>query len=310
MSKFLEKLKGSFALQTVFFIVSLFFLFACYFVSVEQIKFKNIVNSEVVWDNKVSVGFNEISNTENKLNLSGWIFRQDSKVNTIQVLLKSTGKEDIHLMKTTQSKSERITTFFKINDNCGDVIFDCHIDHSELEASCYEVFLVIQYVDNTNNFTSTKTIQTGKYIYNKKIYTYNPEGFIKPDFDDEMMNNVVNLGEVCLYDANESIYVYLYDDNLYWIAGDAFKFNSYGKTYIAYQVGTSDLTKIPEDTKKYGFINLDYYFENNELNIVSPTGLRVAMCEVPKNIPITYIYTSNYDLENGTTIWNDVIYPY
>jgi len=172
---------------------------------------------------------------------------------------------------------------------------------------CYEILLEYSYEHWSADYK--KSVRTGRYLYNGKVYTYNPMEYAPLHFDDELMQRVVNNGELCLLDSKNTVYVYKYENEFYWVMGDKFAFNTLGKTYISYHVGTSMPEKLPEEYQKYEFINKDFYFEDKEYKLEEETPYRVAVNQIPTEFPTIYYYTALYDEMQKSAIWKAYINP-
>src|SRR5699024_1926368 len=105
-----------------------------------------------------------------------------------------------------------------------------------------------------------KTVLTNRYILNGEIYSYNPFEFDKPDMniESDILREVFTNGRLCFYQKDMGMYVYQYNDRLYWVANDNFSFNKNGLTHIPYYVYTSQVSKLPGHNIQHGLDNLTF----------------------------------------------------
>ena len=119
-----------------------------------------------------------------------------------------------------------------------------------------------------------------------------------------MLQDVFTKGKLCFYLDDIGIYVYQYDDKLYWIADEKFKFNEDGLTFIQYQIYTSQKDKLPEHRIQHGFDNLGFYFEEYEYKDENTYPYRVAIQDLPYEYPITSILTGVYNSSEKSWVWS------
>jgi len=131
----------------------------------------------------------------------------------------------------------------------------------------------------------------------------------QPDLNikSELLREVFTNGRLCFYQKNEGMYVYQYNDQLYWIANEEFDYDEDKLTYIQYQLYTPQINKLPENRMQYGFDNLDFNFEEYEYVDENTAPYRVAIKDIPADYPITYIVTGVYDTVNKAWIWQKQI---
>ncbi len=313
MKKWMEKLSNSIIAQVTFFLMVMTFLFSVFFIWVDRIHFNKATEGEIVIDMEVTNNINALSVTGEHFLLSGWVFRQNSVNKNIQIALCTEDKGKEYLFDTTQREQENLEDYFLTDWNYGNTAFEVEIDAKKIKKDvCYEVVIILTYeplVDGEAHDLRTVNIATEKYIFNGQLYSYRVNQFIFPKFEDELMKRVVTAGDLCLYNAQESAYLYKYEDKLYWIAGENFTFNEQGKTYISYQIGTSLPERLATHRQEYGFENWDFYFEDREYSMKQDCGYRVAIMPMPEGYPITYYYTAIYDLENRIPLWGRIFYP-
>lgn len=312
MKKWLDKLSSSIGMQIIFFVISNVIIFSMFFAGIEWVKFYKATKEDIVYDGTIVKEIESVTISENKLQLSGWALRVDSTNKKIKLALRPIEDSRAYLLETICEEDEEVSKFFSNDWNYGLVRFQTKIDRKKLKENiCYEIILVLTYetILDGKKEECTCNVKTGRYLYNEQLYHYNPQEFIQPIFQDELLKQVVEEGELCLYDAEETAYVYRYKENFYWIAGNEFSFDSNNRTHMSYHIGTSQPEKLPEYRQVYKFENWDFYFEDREYVLEEDSEYRVAICAVPQGYPITYFYTAIYNPEKLIPIWYSYMYP-
>lgn len=292
--------------QVLFFVVSMVVLVGVFVPTNLFFRWKSdknvIENLELVTDYKI---ISEIENVEvenNKINISGWVLRQESKNVNVRVLLKATDGSDSKLLYTNKMERNDIGNYFKETWDFGEIGFVTDVKKDELLDTCYEVLLVLDYEREIQREEGTivksecKKFSTGEYLYNEKIYHYNPLVFSHPKINDERIAEVVEAGILHANLENGEMYIYQYENALYWIIPADYAYLK-DKIYIPYHIRTSDVEKLPEDRRESGLENKSFTFEKNEMEI-EDTAYRVAVNKLPDEYPATDVLTGIYDREN------------
>lgn len=255
----------------------------------------------------------KIENNEIKIKGFAFMLDTDSDDTKINILLRNTrnGKEIWADVK--QIYREDVNAYFNCEYNYGNSGFYAAVKEKKIKSEeCYEIIVILDYVitgvDNNGKSIETKlrkAVSSNRYIINGEMYCYNPYEFNPLDMNikSDLLNDVINYGILCFYNKDIGIYVYQYDDKLYWLTDEIFEFKNDGKTYIQYQLETSRTDKLPDHRIQYGFDNIGFYFEEYEYVDENIKPYRVAIRDIPDNYPITYILTGMYDSVNNDWVW-------
>ncbi len=149
---------------------------------------------------------------------------------------------------------------------------------------------------------------TGVFLTGEKIHYYPEKAFYPPAAAGTELEKIVNNGILRVFRPDVHCWVYQKDNALYWIADPYFNFKDDGKTYMQYQLWTTQTENLPEKRLAHQnyWDNIGGYFEEHEL-----TGdfgaYRVSRREFPTAYAITSIVTGYF--EQGKWIWKQYFRP-
>ena len=228
--------------------------------------------------------------------LSGWIIRFNSTNKKIYALLKVVDSNDEVLVLADTNVRNDIPSVFSEGEDFGECGFYVQIPEEKIKQDvCYEIEFVLEYYENEENEkkkeTYIKKINSGKYLYNGEIYTYNPTTFEKPNIEDEQLRIVIEDGDLKKYDKEEKLWIYQYEGELYFILDSTF--GSMAETGIGIPVmpKTCQEELLPEHRKQYGFDHIGFYYENMEYQREGVLPYQVVKVSLPTEYVITYIST-------------------
>ncbi len=148
------------------------------------------------------------------------------------------------------------------------------------------------------------------FITGTEIHYTKQRGFVPPEVAGTDLEEIVQNGYLRVYRPDYACYVYQYRGCLYWLADTSFHFEKSGKTYIQYQLWTTQTDKLPQKRlkNKWYWDNIGGYFEQYEITDTVNCGkYRVCKRRLPTEYSVTAIVTGFY--KNGKWVWQNYFRP-
>ena len=271
---------------------------------------KNFRKYTVAESVKLINSIENVNIENNELILSGYAFvlEKDSIDSSVSLFLRNVDKDHEIWLSIENTERPDVNTFYNSEYNYLNSGFNASTDVKKLkEDEVYEIFINIDYMDSKNEMSKRKvrtTVSSHRYILNNELYLSDPMLKLETNIESNLLKEVFLFGQLCFYQKDAGMFVYYYDNELYWIATNEFEFNLEGKTNIPVQVFTSDIDKLPKHRKKHKFDNIGFYFEEYEYKDEKTSPYRVAICDLTTEYPITHIKTGVYDNENKLWVWS------
>lgn len=283
--KFGMKLKNDLKTQIIFFVSCEVIILTLYFITVNCIKVEKIFAQEIS-DNKNIVANIDSDYSDDRIVIFGTILDTESEVDKLQILLQAKDGSDEYMHKVSLKEG------IQGNKNIMEYEFSLNIKLNKLRNDvCYEIFAIVSSKDDVIK------IPVRKYLYGQEIYAYDPLEFSTPKIEDAFINKVVTDGRVCTYDLENGMYVYEYEDCLYWIFSSTCKYID-SNLYVPYHIATYDVEHLPEERKQYGYDNRDFVFGEQEM-VIDDANYRVAVRKIPTGYVQTYVTTGIYLYDMG-----------
>lgn len=224
--------------------------------------------------------------------LRGFAFelKKDTAEGAFEIVLQNveTGKKFFSKMKYT-------------NRDDVNQYFNCEYDYSEsgfvscfkkeqlvIEKNSYEVLL--------RQKGKQKTYKTGTFIVDGKLVYVNPLYYVPLNVEGTDLETIVSNGRLCVYEPDNHMYVYQYENDLYWIAEEEYDVDVDGENYMEYLAYTTQVQKLPEhrlaDNRDYDSIG--FVFTDNEIEDFDGGDYRVARKALPTAYSITTLQVGRF----------------
>jgi len=271
----------------------------------------------VIEDNNLIRYIEGISITKGKLKINGWSFYKNVGSNRVkcQLFLRNVEGEEVVWLDTKQVEREEVNQYF-----------DCEYDYrlAGFEASTklkalnidennYEIFIKLTYTKSSNaimeeNVVDTvyeKTVSTKRYISGGMLTASYPKTTQDIDCESEVMKEILKNGCQLAYNEDGDMYIFQYQDKLYWIAGEKAYFEDDGSTLIQVSYETTRPDKLPSVRieNNWDWDNVSFVFEQNEIKDKTIYPYRIEVQEIPKQYPVTYLGTGYY--RGSQLIWEE-----
>ncbi len=278
--------------QCAVFTLSMVIIIGFYMMAMRYVKYKRDLNNLVPDDFSFVFQIDEVKVEEKNFSLGGWAFilGQEALNGDMELWLYDMQEEKIIYPRTTE-----YTQRIDVNDYflCEYDYTDCGIiacfESEKLDVANKNYQILISDVDNL------KVYRTETYFSKGKVMYCVPEEYVCLDVIGTDLEKIVTYGTLRVYRPDFGMYVYQYEDALYWIAEPHYGFVD-EDTYIQFEMGTTQIEKLPEDrlANNWFWSNIGFRFKSKELTEWNTGKYRVAKCELPSDYSITKIWTGNY----------------
>ena len=234
--------------------------------------------------------------------LTGFSFKleEDAKVDTYNIVL-----QDIESGKLLFSKIENLSRT-DVND-----YFLCEYDYTgsgfiarvkmddlDLHNKNYEVIL--------QERGKRKAYRTGTFISKGQLMYVNPNEYLPLEVEGTDLEEIVEKGVLRVYCQEAGLYIYQYQEDIYWITDKNYTFID-DNTLVEYQVVTTQKEKLPPERVKYSFENCPFRFTSSEWVSGNVGSYRVARKELPNEYAISKIVTGS---PSEPWVWRRTFRPY
>lgn len=241
-------------------------------------------------DYELTYRIESMESANGKLELSGWAFDLNSRNRDIRVALRDVEGSKIILCKTELCARKDIEQYYGNISLCGEVGFLSRIAERKLQKEkCYEVLLALEYEDSTE-----QRFFTGSYLYNGELYKYNPLKFVAPEVENEEFTEAIYRGEVCAYNLEKKMWIYKYNEKLYYIIDYSLIGNYEQRPKFPVYLYTSQKEKLPETVRTEGVGRADYVLQSHECANENEKEFYLLTVPIEVEYPVTCIRTGLY----------------
>lgn len=244
---------------------------------------------------------------EGMLELEGWAFtlNEDAKRGRYEVVLCDIDNQESYFLKTKSQKRPDVNRYFSGDYDYTNVGFSATIEleQLDLENAVYKILLLEK--------NGRSAYDTEIFLSAQGISYVNPTLFTEPDVEGAVLKEVVEKGKLRFYQPLERVFVYQYQENLYWLIENGESYFERNPGYMQYQLLTNQPKKLPLKRQQLNLNsdNLGFSFTDNELEVPDETKYRVAAVALPREYSITRIETGAYTNSAGW-LWHEYFRPY
>ena len=288
--------------KILFFVISMFLLFAMYFVMGNKLKESReikIKEDNFSWVCQVD----SIEELDGTIVLSGFAFLTgiDAEEERFELILYDveTGQKYYPRMQYNNRKDVNDYLFCKYDYTKSGFIAKISSKKIDTEK-VYEVLL--------RPIGIKEAYSIGVYYMDGEMFFVNPEEFVPLNTEGTDLEKITEQGVLRVYRPDYGMYVYQYEGELYWIAEEWYRFVE-NDTCIEFQMNTTQTDKLPKDRIENNWLwsNISFLFQSKELTDWNTGEYRVAKASLPTEYSITKIWTGNYIKE---WIWRSDFRPW
>lgn len=244
-----------------------------------------------------------------EITVDGWCFRMGEDTT------ENGTSPELILVNVQTKKTRRYSTDIVVRDDVNRY-FDCEFNYSNcgfcthmnknalnLDENTYEVFLHYK--------GESYGIQTDVFLSKDGVSYTNPQKFRRIESSNVDLIELTENGILRFYIPDKDVYVYQYDDFLFWILGPSYEYSCDITEKMQYQTWTTQGTLLPiTEYRKDNFADnfqfslQDYWCEN-----LSGDGYNVYQRELPNTYAIARILTGDYS-DSEKWVWTRCFRPY
>ncbi len=222
---------------------------------------------------------------------------KNSEAGAYEIVLEDIESGKRYFPKMAYRERKDVNDYFLCEYNYKNSGFEARIKARKMnfEEKNYEVLLKVS--------GKSLAYHTGTYVSKGQLMYTNPSDFQVIEEPELELKKVIENGALRAYNADYKMYVYQYEGELYWITDSSYEFDKNGRTYIEYQMNTTQVNKLPKHRLDAGWTwsNIGFVFEECTVPLMSNANWRVAKVSIPTEYSVTKIWTGSYKDE---WIWN------
>ncbi|MBO5239337.1 MAG: hypothetical protein J6B50_11285 [Lachnospiraceae bacterium] len=286
--RFFNSITKSVPKQLIFFVISMLVLVVVYVPSITYLQRRyDVVQDNFSWVYQIDKMYED----EGKVFIKGWAFKEgmDSSNEAFDIILENIETKERFYPKMEYSKNDNVNDYFKCEYDYKYSGFLASISTRKLDLDGNTYTIILRPKNSRLGY------YTGLYYSENELSCVNPNEFCEPEIEGTDLERIIRLGKVRYYNKNKCVYIYQYENDLYWIIDGEFQFLK-GNTDVQYQMSTTQIDKLPSERLENNWLwdNRSFKFEENELLTWNTGKYRVAKCSLPTEYAVTKIWTGYY----------------
>lgn len=251
------------------------------------------------------VQVDEVRSEGDEFVLEGFAFKlnQNAEGESFEIVLHNLDTGEYFFSKMKYEDRDDVNDYFFCEYDYTKSGFEARIKEKklDLEKNDYEILLRPESEKNPYQFAT--------YLAGGKLMYANPKEYIPLDAKGTSLEEIVEKGILRVYRPDAGMYVYQYNGKLYWMADTNYTFEEDGITCIQYQIGTTQVEKLPLDCrqKNWNFERREYNFEVQENKDLQTGKYRVVERTLPTEYSVLDVVTGYY-LDDW--VWYQIFRPY
>ena len=281
----------------------LFVILSMYFFASEKIskKIEIVLKDDFKW----VVQVDSVRTEANQFVLEGFAFRlnQNATEEAFEIVLHNLDTGEYFFPKMEYKDREDVNDYFFCEYDYTKSGFVARIKEEKLNLGMNDFEILLRPNAEKNPYQFATYLSEGELMY------VNPKEYVPLEVEGTSLEEIVEKGVVRVYRPDVGIYVFQYDGRLYWLADTNFVFEEDGITCIQYQIGTTQVNKLPLECqqKRWNFERREYNFEVQEAISLQTGKYRVVERTLPTEYSVLDVVTGYY-LDDW--IWYQMFRPY
>jgi len=236
--------------------------------------------------------------------MSGWAMQLNAEIARVYLILQPVDGGDAEVIPAEYMTQDIMSKYYMVDEKSDEVRFTAKTSEKKIHKDmCYELQLWVECEESVadKKVMLNRKITTGEFFCGGVIRRYNSEVFSEPEITDEELVKVMKQGSLRAYDLENQIWIYQYENKLYYIIKQLEKSLTEADICIPVMPSTSKNELLPEHRQQYGFDHWGAFTEDESYAREGILPYQVATVEIKEDYPVTYISTGLYD--SATQEW-------
>lgn len=238
------------------------------------------------------VQVDEVRREGSEFVLEGFAFKlnQNAEERAFDIVLHDLDTDEYLFPKMEYEERKDVNEYFLCEYDYTKSGFTASMKEQEIDLSEDDFEVLLRPKDEKNPYNFATYLADGKLMY------ANPKEYVPLDVEGTDLEEVVKNGVLRVYRPDVGMYVYQYEERLFWLADSSYIFEENDLTSMQYQIGTTQVEKLPleSQTKKWYFERREYIFEFLEVKGLQTDEYRVVGRALPTEYSIFEVLTGHY----------------